>query len=585
MRPVSCLTLAVFWVLVCACRLSAADSADEVPPNFLLIVTDDQGWWDLGSHGNPVLDTPVLDRLAGESVEFTRFYVQPVCAPTRAGLLTGRYYLRTGLYNTRFGGDSLGKGEITLADLLARGGYRSGLFGKWHLGVYAPWHPQSRGFDEFFGLLHGHIEHYDYPTQLWQGREPVAARGYITELLTDAAIHFVRTERQRPFFCYLAYNVPHSPYIVGNAHGTDAEGEALVAKYVARGTPLREARIYAMIERCDAQVGRLLAALDELELAARTVVLFMSDNGGVHSHYRAGLRGGKGSTYEGGVLSPLLVRWPGRFAAGSKVDAAVSHVDLLPTLCELAGVDVPSDRPIDGKSIVGLLTEGGGPSPHSYVYHIWDRYRPSLESRWAVADDRYKLVHEPSRGLQLFDLSVDRGEARDLARQLPQQASLLEAEFRRWFTEVTAGQSYLPAPIPVGHAQDNAVEVQASWARVIGDNARYEFRAYDWDTIEGWTTPGDAAVWRIEVERPGCYEVSASYGADRTRSGGTFRVAVGSSNVEATVEPTADRNVFIRRVLGTIELEAGPAELRVEAVRVPSGELMTLNRLWLRRID
>ena len=205
-------TLRMTFFVFVAIRLALAGSAQaENQPNILFIMTDDQGYWDTGTTGNPHIDTPAMDRLAAEGARLERYYAAPVCAPTRAGIMTGRYYLRTGLYNTRFGGDTLGRDEITVAELLKRAGYRTGLFGKWHLGKYPGYQPQQRGFDEFFGHYHGHIERYQFPDQIHHNGRPVEARGYVSDLFTDASIDFIEQSKQlgKPFFCMLMYNAPH----------------------------------------------------------------------------------------------------------------------------------------------------------------------------------------------------------------------------------------------------------------------------------------------------------------------------------------------------------------------------------------
>jgi len=580
-RSITALAIAVLaTAIIQSVCTSSLKAASRGRPNVILIMTDDQGWWDLGIHGSEKLDTPVMDRLAGEGVELTRFYVEPVCAPTRAGLMTGRYYLRTGLYNTRFGGDTMGADEITVAEILRGHGYRTGIFGKWHLGRYAPCSPNAQGFDEALTFSHGHIERYDHPSQLTHNGTPVQVRGYITDVLTDAAIQFAESNRDRPFFCYLPYNVPHEPMVLGHAVHLQKRGQALLSKYIERGLPVREAHIYGMIERCDENIGRLVETIDRLGLREKTIVFFMSDNGGIHKFYKAGLRGGKASVYEGGVRSPFLARWPGHFPAGVKSDAMASHVDLLPTICELAGASPPSDRPLDGRSIAELLRTGQGASPHDYVYHTWNRYVPLDDKRWAVGGQRYKLAEG-----RLFDLVDDPGETKDLAKEQPERVREMRAEFVRWFREVTAGQVYEPAAIPVGRPEENPVEIQASWAVLEGDDTHYTFLGYDWDTIDGWREPGDLVRWKIDVVRAGSYEVRVSYGAAPASAGSRFRIAVGDRSLEGTVEATVTPDVFIRRTVGNLDLAAGPATLVVQPVQVSGEELMRLNRIWLERLD
>ncbi len=561
-------------------------------PNLLLVITDDQGYWDTGWSGNEQIDTPTMDRLASEGVAFTQFYVGAVCAPTRAGLMTGRHYLRTGLYNTRFGGDTLGEEEVTVAELLREAGYRTGLFGKWHLGRYAGYRPNDRGFDEFLGHYHGHIERYEYADQLVHNGRPVQTRGYVTDLFTDAAVEFIETSGSRPFFCCLAYNAPHSPFVLDTSHDGQPAGDKLIAKYLQRGLPLREARIYGMVERIDRNLGRLLDRLKELDLANDTVVFFMSDNGGVSRAFKAGLRGGKASVYEGGVRSPLFVRWPKRFPAGATVDAQTSHIDLLPTLCELAGASLPANRVVDGRSLVPLLKSGRGESTQRYVYHTWDRYLPNPDNRWAVSDGRWKLLRQGGKPA-LFNLHDDPGESRNLAEQYPDTVRELRTEFLRWFEEVTDGQHYAPVAIPVGDPREVEVEIQPSWATLEGDSIEYVFRAYDWDTIEGWRRAGESASWQLDVRRPGRYEVTVSYGCAGRQSGGVLRLTV-ESRYPATSAPPAlefspDRtptaDVFVTHTPGAVDLRPGPAVLKAEVVRSHGGELMRLNHIGLRRLE
>jgi arylsulfatase A-like enzyme len=582
--------------LACAISTVAAPAVDR-PPNLLVIMTDDQGYWDLGSTGNPHIDTPNLDALASAGVRFSRYYVAPVCAPTRAGMMTGRYAFRTGLYNTRFGGDSLGREEITVADLLKQAGYRTGLFGKWHLGRYHGYQPQQRGFDEFLGHYHGHIERYEYASQLVHNGRRVETRGYVTDLFTEAAIDFIDHNRRRqpasPFFCYVSYNAPHSPYQLDTSHAHQPAGDALIEKYLKRGLPLMQARTYAMIERVDQNIGRLLAHLETAGLARETVVFFMSDNGGVSRHWTGELRGFKAQVYEGGVRSPLFVRWPGKFPAGGVVHAQAAHVDLLPTLCDLAGAKIPKDRTIDGRSLVSLLRAGKGDRHHEFVYHSWNRMRPDPDANWGISDQQFKLVGAgganrakggaPAWGL--YDLENDPSEKTNLAAEHPDRVKALRAQFERWYADVTRGVTFRPVPIPIGHADENPVELQPSWAETHGDTVNYVFEAYDWDTIEGWSKRGDRAEWRIDVVHEGRYEVSIDYGCAASTVGGRLLLAAGSSRVEFTPQRTGTANVFERAVAGVLSLSRGPAVLRAEVAAAPAGEVLRLNRLWLRRLD
>lgn len=590
---------AIVAALVSVCLappLLAENPPADRPPNIVLIVTDDQGYWDTGVSGNEKIDTPAMDRLAKEGVILDRFYASPVCSLTRAGLMTGRYYLRTGLYNTRFGGDTVSTEEILLPELLKQAGYRTGLFGKWHLGQYAGYQPQQRGFDEFMGHYHGHIERYSLPDQLVQNGQPVEARGYVADLFTDAAIDFIQAESDQPFFCYLAFNTPHSPFLLDTTHFAQGEGDRLLAKYLDRGLPIREARIYAMVERIDQNLDRLLEVLDEQGLRENTLVCFTGDNGGVSLAFNAGLRGRKASVYEGGVRVPFFVRWPEHIPAGKKLDTQTTHVDLLPTFCELAGAAVPDDRPLDGRSLMPLLSSGQEQDHQPYVYHTWDRYHPNPDRRWAVSDGVWKLmcqvgenVEDPTTHWRLFNLKEDPGESNNQIQQHPEIARRLREEFLRWFEEVSKGQTFQPIRIPVGHPDQPEVEIQPSWAKLEGENTRYVFEGYDWDTIEGWSQEGDKAVWRLDVQTTGRYEISIRYGRQRVPSEAKLRLRIGqgdkSSQLNFATSATATPEVFITQTIGEKFITAGANELTAEIVGKGEGEAIRLNHIRLRFIS
>lgn len=591
--------LAIAAVPITAPR-AGADDTQPKRPNILVVMADDQGYWDTGATGNPHIDTPRIDSLAAAGTRFNRYYAAPVCAPTRAGMMTGRYYLRTGLYNTRFGGDSMGLGEITVGQLLQSAGYRTGLFGKWHLGKYAEYQPQARGFDAFLGHYHGHIERYEHPDQIHHNGRPVDARGYVTDLFTDAAIDFISsacekpddTAEPAPFFCALMYNAPHSPFLLDTTHAHQADGDALIQKYLQRGLPMREARIYGMIERIDQNVGRLLGVLDELDIADQTLVIYTSDNGGVSRFWKGGMNGQKASPYEGGVRAPMFVRWPGQVPAGGSVDAQVSHVDLLPTLCQLAGAELPDDRAIDGKSWGQLLQQGSGDQHHRYVYHTWDRYVPNPDRRWGISDQRWKLLGlfgqnaapDPQRW-RLFDLENDPGETTNLAGEHPKIVERLRAEFVRWFDEVTAGVDYTPIPIPVGHRSENPVSIEPSWGDWRGANIEYVFDGYDWDTIQGWRQPGERVSWKLDVRQAGTYQVWLQYGCRPGGAGGRLKLSAADTVLTHRVEATATADQFDQRLVGEMHLDAGPAALVAEVVDTPGDELMRLRAVRLERIE
>lgn len=560
-------------------------------PNVILILSDDQGWFDVGVNGNPHIETPVLDRIANEGVRFTRFYCSPVCTPTRASLMTGRHYQRTGAIDTYMGRDTMSASEITLGQVFQSQGYRTGLVGKWHLGRYMKYHPNERGFDEFFGFWqYGFINRYDDSDELFHNKRPVITTGYVTDVFTDQAIAFVERNRSNPFFLYLAYNVCHSPYLVPDRY---------IERYLKKGLPLAEARIYGMITSMDENIGRLLQAVEGAGIAGNTVILFMTDNGGVSRYFKAGLRGNKGSVYEGGIRAPFFVRWPGEFPRGAVVPAPAQHIDVFPTLCELIGAPLPSGRKLDGTSILPLIRNGGGESPHDYLFHQWNRVRPLLDPapepaaaappdrkafrpNWAVHSRRgFKLI---STG-ELFDLEKDPGEKNDIAKQHPEIVRELRAQFEKFFADVTGGQDYRRVPIEVGREDENPVEIDLAWGEPVGKKVRPTFRHYNRDTIDHWSEVTDSVRWGIDVVRPGRYEVTLVYGCAPADGGSRYRVTVGESRIEGTVQATAGREVFRPFVAGRFDLAGGPAVFEMKPLAIKGRELMALHKIWLRRIS
>jgi len=319
----------------------------ERHPNVLLIITDDQGWGDLSIHGNQILSTPVLDQLAAESVRFDRFYVCPVCAPTRASLLTGRYHLRTGTSWVTHRKEVMRSEEYTLAESFHNNGYKTACIGKWHNGEQYPNDPLGQGFDEFFGFKAGHWNNY-FNTHLIHNNDIVKTEGYITDVLTNQAISFIKANINNPFFCYLAYNAPHSPFQVPDKY---------FEKYKALGMDDRISAIYGMCENIDDNVGRLLSVLDSLKITDNTIVLFLTDNGPNGVRYNGGMKGIKGNVDEGGIRVPLFIRYPGKLPAGKIIPQICAHIDLFPTLHKLCKIPWPDTLGLDGISLLPFIHE------------------------------------------------------------------------------------------------------------------------------------------------------------------------------------------------------------------------------------
>jgi len=581
-------SLSTVFVACCLAALPPACGADR--PNVLIVMTDDQGWGDVHRHGNDALDTPTLDRLAQQGAHLDRFYVSPVCAPTRASLLTGRYFLRCGVHGVTRGQESMDPREITLAEVLRSAGYATGCFGKWHNGAHWPMHPNGQGFDEFVGFCAGHWNNY-FDTTLQRNGVEFRSDGYISDVLTDEAIAFMRARRDGPFLCYVPYNAPHSPFQVPDRH---------FDKYKAAGLDDRLACVYAMCENLDDNIGRLLAALDELDLADNTIVLFTTDNGPNTDRFNGGMRGRKGSVHEGGVRVPLFVRWPGHIEPGHEVSQIASHIDILPTIAEWCGAQLaaPHRRRLDGVSLAPLLTGRAGDWPDRMIFTHHHRSR-----RGAVRTQRWRAVNE-GRGWQLFDMPADPGQKRNVAAEQPDVVRRLAGAYDRAY-DAMVPEPMTPLPIPVGHPEWPVVTAPAHEAFLqpeSGQGIRYVGEkgwANDW--ITGWTDTAAFPRWELDVVRPGRHEVTLLYNCAAEDVGARVRVQVGGAPLEGVVDkafsepplPSPDRvprgEVFERRwaelTLGVVALPAGRTQLDVRALSRPGRSVMELKAVRLRQLQ
>ncbi len=455
-------------------------------PNVVVIITDDQGYGDLSIHGNPHLKTPNMDRIGHEGVEFTQFHVCPVCAPTRASLMTGRYNYRTGVVDTYLGRAMMFSDEVTLAEMLGLAGYRTGIFGKWHLGDNYPLRPKDQGFQESLVHTGGGLEqpsgppgnHYFDPVLLHNGKAG-NFKGYCTDIFTDAALRFMEQNRARPFFAYIATNAPHTPLHVADSY---------VAPFRGKGLDETTARIYGMLTNLDENVGRILAKLKELDLERDTIVIFLTDNGPQQKRYNAGMRGLKGSVYEGGIRVPCFIRWPGVLKAGTKVDRLAAHIDLAPTLLDACGVPKPRGVRFDGVSLMPLLRNPRAEWPDRTLFFQWHRGdEPQAFRACAARNQRWKLVD----GKELYDLETDPGETKDVAAAHPEIVARLRREYEAWFKDVSATRGYAPPRIFIGTDEENPVLL-----------TRQDWRG----PRASWDATG-LGHWEVDVKRGGAYEV------------------------------------------------------------------------------
>ncbi len=497
---------------------AAAQTAAAKKPSVILIMSDDQGYGDLSLHGNTHLQTPNMDRIASEGAQFTQFQVCPVCSPTRASLMTGRYNYRTGVVDTFKGRSMMDPREQTAAELFRDAGYQTGIFGKWHLGDNYPMRAHDQGFAE--SLVHGGGglaqpsdpppgNHYFDPTLLRNGRfEKV--EGYCTDIFFREAIRFIEKNREKPYFLYIATNAPHTPLEVSDAY---------VEPFKNKGLDETTQKVYAMVKNLDDNLGRLLAKVTD----PNTIVIFMTDNGPQQPRYVAGMRGRKGTVYQGGIRVPFFLRWPAKLAPNTKVDRIAAHIDVLPTLLDACAIRPKLAPKFDGRSLLPLLT--GSPAwPDRTLHTQWHRGdAPQLFRAHTARSQRWKLVN----GTELYDMETDPAETNDLSAANPDQVLKMRLATEAWFRDVSATRGgYAPPRIYIGTPHENPVLLTRQDRR---------------DTPPGWA---------VDVRTPGQYEITI---------------------LSKPVPAPAQASFHLGAVTQTATLAQGEQHIKIGPVRLPAG--------------
>jgi arylsulfatase A-like enzyme len=500
----------------------SAQAAEE-PPNILLIQADDLGYCDLGVTGNKYIKTPNLDTLGRESVRFTQYYVHSVCAPTRASLMTGKHFWRTGVTGVHGGTDFMNLNETTIAEVLRGGGYSTGMWGKWHSGKTDGYFPWDRGFDEaYMAKLYSYTDN----AGLMNGTSK-PSEGWTPAVLTDYAIDFIRRKKDRPFFAYVPYLSPH---------GVWKAPEEYVAPYLEAGSSESTAILFGMITHLDRHIGRLLRAVDELGLRESTLVLFMSDNGPIQEAQLSmtdeewakrieplNLRGNKGTIYENGIRSPLFIRWGNRLAPVNN-DRLLCVMDIFPTLAELAGTTVPgSVGRLDGKSFRRLLFAPeaewpdrelffSSPSPNSPNNE--NKYRATADKsgmtakgqRIALRTDRYKCL-QPQDKFELFDIRKDPREENNLAMDSTELGKSMGHAIEPWFNMVLQEPGSFTRPVMfVGYQGREETTIPAYCASEVEGQLSNNAHGLD-----KWGEPGDTAYFELDVRTAGRYLIDLDF--------------------------------------------------------------------------
>ena len=610
------------WLIPAAVFLLAltvtVTAAEPRRPNVVIILADDQGWGDLGATGNTQVRTPAVDSIARDGASIERFYVCSVCAPTRAEFLTGRYHPRGGVRGVSNGQERLNLDEKTIADAFKAAGYATGAFGKWHNGSQWPYHPNARGFDDYYGFTSGHWgEYFDPPLE--HNGVRVRGQGFITDDLTDHAIAFIEQNQARPFFCYLPYNTPHSPFAV-----PDKYWQRFKAKPITQRGPegdhedLAVTRcVLAMAENIDDNVARVLRRLDELKLADNTIVIYFSDNGPASFRWNGGMKGKKGTTDEGGVRVPFFIRWPGKIKPATTVHEIAGAIDLLPTLTHLAGVPRVGTKPLDGKDLSPLLFGGAYEWPPRLIF---SHQNGNVSAR----NLGYRL---DNRGA-LFDMVADPGQQHDLAAEQPDVARNLAQAVATWRRDVIGavpagpgatapvaaknakgknkakaaggGQGLPPddRPYTVGYAEFPMTPLPARDGTPHG-TVRRSASAPNSSYFVNWTSPEDAMTWDIEVHTAGTYDVAIDYTCPLADAGSTIELSFNGAKLAGKVAPGWDPPLYTNQDtiprpaaeskmkafrllnLGAVNLEKGRGVLTLRATDIVGMTVMDMRQVTL----
>ena len=486
---------------------SIAEIQAEERPNVIVFLADDQGWGDLSVNGNPNVQTPSIDSLAREGAMIENFYVCAVCSPTRAEFLTGRYHTRMGVFSTSTGGERFNSDEQTIAEVFQKAGYVTAAFGKWHSGMQFPYHPNARGFSDFYGFCSGHWGHYFSP-MLERNGEIIEGEGFIIDDLTNQAMEFIKRNREQPFFVYLPYNTPHSPMQVPDQNWEqfkDKEIKPDPSRTNSRPENINHTRAaLAMTQNIDQNVGRVLDCLEQLDLTEDTIVIYFSDNGPNGPRFNGGMRGRKGTTFEGGLRVPFLIRYPKKIQGGSVVKQVGGAIDLLPTLVDFASIEYEPRKAIDGVSLAPVLEDHTSVLPDRLLFSAW-------KNKASVRNNRFRL----QRDGQLYDLDSDREELVDVAKVYPKIAEELHASLNHWLDETQSSNEVDPAsrPITLGHLDESVTQLPARDAIPHGKVKRSN-RFPNATYMLNWSTRDEDYIsWDIEVLAEGDFEVELYYAA------------------------------------------------------------------------
>ncbi len=540
--------------LLLATAACANNKTQNTKPNVIFILTDDQGWGDFGFNGNENINTPTLDSLSEISAHLTNFYVSPLSATSRAGLLTGRYHLRTGALCVTRAAENMDENEVTLAEILRDNGYSTACFGKWHNGAHFPQDPIGQGFDEFVGFTAGHLTNY-FSSELLHNHTYFRSEGYITDVLTDNAIKFIEQNTQNPFLCYIPYNAPHSPYQVPDKY---YDKYAHLATSPNDPTPT----VYAMCENIDHNIARLLNRVQELGLSENTIVIFTTDNGPNTPRYNGELRGKKGEMWDGGFKVPGLIYWKGKITPMT-IDQTLSYVDILPTILAMCDIQYsePKGREIDGVNFTSLMNLNQNPEAERDIANrfLFTHRSPTdehfEEHNSILFNNQYRVIRFKNNTYELYDIKEDPSQQNNLANTHKELLATLVNELNATFEEVaTDYYAHLKRMTYIG-AKDSPSILPAHEATIKG-SVHYVTNEHGWagDWLSA-VAKGDTVGWDVYAVTAGEYKISLQYALAESEDSVTLGIQSENSKSPLTTLPN----------FNTTEIECADRVKRVEA--------------------
>ncbi len=587
LSPIPFFFLLASFILLQSCR------NDQTPslPNVIIILSDDQGWGDLSIHGNTNLQTPHIDGLATGGATLENFYVCAVCSPTRAELLTGRYHHKGGVYSTSAGGERLDLDETTMAEVFRNAGYRTAAYGKWHNGMQYPYHPNGRGFEDFYGFCSGHWGNYFSPMLEHNGKI-VEGEGYVIDDFTDHGLAFMEAHRDEPFFLYLPYNTPHTPFQVPDSYWDEFKDQPIVMRSRHDGeVPDQTRAALAMCENIDWNVGRIIEKTRELGIEENTIVLYFCDNGPNTWRWNGGMKGRKGSTDEGGVRSPLFVKWPAVIPEGTRVERLASVIDLLPTLAAMCGIPLETARPVDGIDLTPGLKGELTNWEDRYILNHWS-------GRISVRNQQYRLSHDGG----LYDITADREQKNDLSDELPRVREEMQNVAGSFRSDI---EKELPVedlrPFYLGHPEFDYTQVPARDGTPHGGIERSN-RYPNCSFFTSWTSLEDSITWKVEVPSRGRFRVTLYYTCREGDEGSLLELSLGGEQLQSRITVPFDppltgmeRDRYPRIEsyvkewaeldMGTMELPEGEGILCLKALEIPGDSVIDFRLLQFEKAE